>query len=163
MSINRVIINSSPLIVLFKSQQAELLPQLFAQILVPEGVFAEVTIAGEDDAASKQLPRVSWIQRVEITTIAPEVAAWDLGNGESQVLSLALKTLGNSAAIVDDRAARRCGQVLGITTIGTGGILIKAKRRGLIKSVSQGIEALRDAGLWLSDNVVNLLKQQAGE
>ncbi len=25
------------------------------------------------------------------TTIAPEVAAWDLGNGESQVLSLALK------------------------------------------------------------------------
>lgn len=163
MSINRVIINSSPLIVLFKSQQAELLPQLFAQILVPSGVFEEVTQAGEDDAASRQLPRVSWIQRVEITTIAPEVAAWDLGRGESQVLSLALKTLANSAAIVDDRAARRCGQVLGITTIGTGGILIRAKRRGLIKSVSEGIEALRDAGLWLSDNVVNLLKQQAGE
>ncbi|MBW4592454.1 MAG: DUF3368 domain-containing protein [Brasilonema angustatum HA4187-MV1] len=162
MSINRIIINSSPLIVLFKSQQAELLPQLFAEILVPSGVFEEVTIAGEDDAASRQLPRVSWIQRVEMTTIAPEVAAWDLGNGESQVLSLALKTL-DCAAIVDDRAARRCGQVLGITTIGTGGILIRAKRRGLIKSVSEGIEALRDAGLWLSDNVVNLLKQQAGE
>jgi predicted nucleic acid-binding protein len=136
---------------------------LFAQILVPEGVFEEVTIAGEDDAASRQLPSVSWIQRVEVPTITPEVAAWDLGNGESQVLSLALKTSVNSAAIVDDRAARRCGQVLGITTIGTGGILIRAKRRGLIKSVSSGIEALRNAGLWLSDNVVNLLKQQAGE
>jgi predicted nucleic acid-binding protein len=163
MSINRVIINSSPLIVLFKSQQAELLPQLFAEILVPSGVFEEVTMSGEDDAASRQLPGISWIKRVEITALAPEVAAWDLGKGESQVLSLALKTSANSAAIVDDRAARRCGQALGITTIGTGGILIRAKRRGLIKNVSSGIEALRDAGLWLSDSVVNLLKQQAGE
>ncbi|MEH2446115.1 MAG: hypothetical protein V7K18_10090 [Nostoc sp.] len=30
-------------------------------------------------------------------------------------------------------------------------------------SVFPGIQALRDAGLWLSDTVVNLLKQQAGE
>ncbi len=162
MSINRVIVNSSPLIVLFKSQQAELLPQLFASILVPEGVFEEVTMVGENDAASRQLPSVSWIQRVEITVIAPEVAAWDLGNGESQVLSLALKTP-DVAAIVDDRAARRCGQALGITTIGTGGLLVRARRRGLINSISSGIEALRDAGLWISDNMVNLLKQQAGE
>ncbi|MDZ7954701.1 hypothetical protein [Nostoc sp. DedQUE09] len=57
------------------------------------------------------------------------VAAWDLGKGESQVLSLALKN-SDCAAIVDDRAARRCGQALGITTIRTGGLLILAKRRG---------------------------------
>ncbi|MFN6479286.1 hypothetical protein [Nostoc sp. DedQUE07] len=38
------------------------------------------------------------------------------------------------AAIVDDRATRRCGQALGINTIGTGGLLILAKRRGLIPS-----------------------------
>jgi predicted nucleic acid-binding protein len=69
MSINRVIVNSSPLIVLFKSQQAELLPQLFPGILVPEGVFAEVTMAGEDDAAARQLPNVAWIQTVKVTSI----------------------------------------------------------------------------------------------
>ena len=86
MVIERVIVNSSPLIVLFKSQQAELLPQLFLEILVPEGVFAEVTMAGEDDAAARQLPNVAWIQTVEVTSIVPEVAAWDLGKGESQVL-----------------------------------------------------------------------------
>ncbi|MEH1791879.1 DUF3368 domain-containing protein [Nostoc sp.] len=33
-----------------------------------------------------------------------------------------------------------------------------AKRRGLIPSISPGIQALRDAGLWLSDTLVNLLK-----
>ncbi len=35
MSINCVIINSSPLIVLLKSQQAQLIPQLFTEVLVP--------------------------------------------------------------------------------------------------------------------------------
>ena len=102
------------------------------------------------------------MQRVEVNTIAPVVAAWDLGKGESQVLSLALKN-SDCAAIVDDRAARRCGQALSINTIGTGGLLILAKRRGLIPSISPGIQALRDASLWLSDTLVNLLKQQAGE
>lgn len=160
MSINRAIINSSPLIVLLKSQQAQLIPQLFTEILVPSGVFEEVTT--KDDVASMQLPSISWIQIVEVNTIAPLVAAWDLGKGESQVLSLALKN-SDCAAIVDDRAARRCGQALGVRTIGTGGLLILAKRRGLIPSISPGIQALRDAGLWLSDTLVNLLKQQAGE
>ncbi|MFQ4141752.1 DUF3368 domain-containing protein [Chlorogloeopsis sp. ULAP02] len=162
MPINRIIINSSPLIVLFKSQQAQLLPQLFTEIVVPEGVFQEVTKGGEDDTASRQLPTVSWIQRVEIDSIAPEVAAWDLGTGESQVLSLALKNL-DCAAIVDDRAARRCALSLSIITIGTGGLLILAKRRELISSISPGIQALRNAGLWLSDNIVNILKHQAGK
>ncbi|WP_375497411.1 DUF3368 domain-containing protein [uncultured Nostoc sp.] len=155
MSINCVIINSSPLIVIWKSQQVQLLPQLFTEIIVPLGVFEEVTT--KDDAALTLLPNITWIQTVEVNTINPVVAAWDLGKGESQVLSLALKN-SDCAAIVDDRATRRCGQALGINTIGTGGLLILAKRRGLIPSISPGIQALRDAGLWLSDTLINLLK-----
>jgi len=77
-------------------------------------------------------------------------------------LSLSLKTP-DCGAIVDDRAARRCAQSLGIVTLGTGGVLVLAKRRGLIPTVSSRIQLLRDAGLWLSDDLVNLLKQQAGE
>ena len=163
MLIERVVINSSPLIVLFKSQQANLLPQLFTEILVPQAVWDEITTANTEDAASIQLPSVSWARKVEVEATAPEVAAWDLGKGESSVLSQSLLTSANSAAIIDDRAARRCAQTLGIVTIGTGGLLILAKRRGLITSVSPRIQALRDAGLWMSDSLVNLLKIQAGE
>jgi predicted nucleic acid-binding protein len=162
MLINRIVINSSPLIVLFKSKQAKLLPQLFTEILVPEGVFQEVTQGVKDDIAATELPNTSWITVVKIDDIIPEVAAWDLGKGESQVLSLAYQKSGY-VAIVDDRAARRCGQSLDIMTMGTGGLLILAKRRGLIASISPGIEALRDAGLWMSDSIVNILKTQAGE
>lgn len=162
MLIKRVVINSSPLIVLFKSEQADLLPQLFSEIIVPGGVWDEITAADKNDPASRQLSGVTWAQQVEISNVAPEVAAWDLGKGESEVLSFALKN-SDFAAIIDDRAARRCSQALGIITIGTGRLIILAKQRGLIPSVSPRIQALQDAGLWLSDNIVNLLKQQAGE
>jgi predicted nucleic acid-binding protein len=42
-------------------------------------------------------------------------------------------------------------------------MIVLAKRRGLIPSVLNPIQALRNAGLWLSDDLVNLLKRQAGE
>ncbi len=158
----RAIVNASPLIVLFKSQQAELLPQLFAEILVPDAVWKEITAAGQEDLAARKLPQVSWAQQLEPEEIAPAVNAWDLGNGESAVLSLAMKTT-NCRAIIDDRAARRCAKTLGIKTLGTGGILLLAKRQGLISAVFPRIQALRDAGLWLSPDLVDLLKQQAGE
>jgi predicted nucleic acid-binding protein len=63
MSINQVVVDASPLIVLFKSQQAELLPQLFSDICLPQAVYKEVT-ATKDDPASQQLPDTSWLNIV---------------------------------------------------------------------------------------------------
>jgi len=63
----------------------------------------------------------------------------------------------NCVAVIDDRAARRCSQSMGIITIGTGRVLILAKQREIISSVSSRIQTLREAGLWLSDNLVALL------
>ncbi len=53
MPIERVVINASPLIVLFKSQLADLLPQLFTEILVPKAVWDEVVIDSISDVASE--------------------------------------------------------------------------------------------------------------
>ena len=54
MLIRQIIINASPLIVLFKSQQAYFLPQLFEEILVPAGIWQEVS-SKPDDVAAKDL------------------------------------------------------------------------------------------------------------
>lgn len=83
MPVDRVVVNASPLIVLFKSGQADLLPQLFHEILVPHAVWDEVII-GNTDRAAQQLPDADWIQRVDVE-ISPAIAAWDLGTGESAV------------------------------------------------------------------------------
>ena len=147
-----------------KTVLIELPETLFSALRKPPNEFVkEMRIA----AAVKwyeleQLPQVNWGQKIEEITITPEVAGWDLGKGEAEVLSF---TFNNPtyAAIVDDRAAKNCAKALGIITLGTGGVLLLAKRRGLIPNISPRLEALRNSGLWLSDTVINLLKQQAGE
>lgn len=161
MRIDAVVINASPLITLFRSGQAELLPRLFDRIVVPEAVWHEVAVDEWEDMAARELGNQSWPVREEIDS-SPRVAAWALGAGETAVLSHALANP-PLRAVIDDMDALRCAQALGIPFLGTGGILILAKRRGLLTSVSDGIEKLRNAGLWLSDDVVRILKTQAGE
>jgi len=85
---------------------------------------------------------------------APEaIAAWDLGPGESSVLTWALHRPG-TAVIIDDLAARRCARALGIPLTGTLGVVLRAHRRGLVPDSRAVIERLRSAGMWLSDAAV---------
>lgn len=85
-----------------------------------------------------------------------------LVTGESAVLTFAFKNPGFHA-IIDDKAERRCAKTLGIKTLGTGGLLILAKRSGLIASVASGLANLRNSGLWISDELERLLLREAGE
>jgi predicted nucleic acid-binding protein len=71
--IDRVIVNASPLIVLFKARLTDLLPRLFDEILVPAAVWNEVIEGITMDAAAKELPSASWAIRVEVSTISPTI------------------------------------------------------------------------------------------
>lgn len=160
MRIEKVVINSSPLIVLFRSGQAGLLPQLFKSVVVPEQVYEEVT-AGKEDNAAMALPQSPWVERKRVD-ISLSVAAWNLGTGESAVFSFALQEPAYRA-VVDDLAARRCALAMEVQTIGTAGLLVLAKRRKLIRSVSGRLLKLREAGLYLSDSVIRMIFHEAGE
>lgn len=160
MRIEAVVINASPLIVLFRSGQADLLPRLFSRIVVPEAVWREV-MDEHKDATARGLVKQTWPIRENVVTSA-RVEAWNLGRGETAVLSYALAHP-PIRAVIDDRDARRSAQALGISMLGTGGVLLLAKRRGLLASVTEGLIKLRDAGLWLSEDIVQLIKTQAGE
>lgn len=161
MRIDAVVINASPLITLFRSGQANLLPRLFTQIVVPEAVWQEVVVDEWDDQAARELRNQSWPLRMPVLS-SPRVAAWELGPGETAVLSHALANP-PLRAVIDDMDARRCAKTLNIPMLGTGGLLVLAKRRGLLPSVAEGVSKLRDAGLWLSEEIVQILKAQAGE
>jgi len=162
MPIDHVVINASPLIILFKAHLEDLLPKLFNDIHVPQAVLSEVTDVDYEDESVAGIKYAGWAKQAFIDHFLPDISAWDLGAGESEVLTFAFQNPGFHA-IIDDKAARRCAKTLGIKTLGTGGLLILAKRRGLIASVSSGLEKLRQSGLWISDELDDLLLKEAGE
>jgi predicted nucleic acid-binding protein len=88
--------------------------------------------------------------------------SWDLGEGESTVLAIALKNA-EYWAVIDDREARRCAASIGCRYTGTVGIVLLAKKRGVIKSVRESLLSLQNAGLWLSEPFVAEACRRAGE
>jgi uncharacterized protein len=59
--------------------------------------------------------------------------------------------------------ARRIARLQSLQFTGTIGVLVRAKQVGLLSAISPVISALREAGLWLSDELVNEVLIQAGE
>lgn len=152
MRIERVVINASPLITLFRAGLHPLLPQLFPDLVVPEAVWAEVVNRTYNDPATRGLPEAAWaIKRP--AAISPDVTAWGLGAEETAVLSFAQQNR-NYTAIVDDRQARRCARVLNIALMGTAAVVVLARRRGLIDSTEDILRRLQGAGLWLSEALI---------
>jgi predicted nucleic acid-binding protein len=158
----RVIVNASPLIFLCKSGLHNLLPQVYTEVIVPTPVWDEILAGGTSDPAAQLLPVLGWLNQQDVTTTNQIVTDWNLGAGESSVLHLAA-SLSGYRVMLDDAAARACAKTLGIKYIGTGGFLVQAKQHGLIPSVSDALNEVIDAGLWISENIIDLLKQQAGE
>jgi len=162
MLINRVVVNASPLICLFRSGLEELFPSLFNDIVVPESVIKEVTAKGETDFAAQALISLPWIRGMSDAPVDPRVTGWDLGSGESAVLSFALRNP-DYWAVLDDREARRCALSLQCHCIGTIGMIVLAKKRGLIRSVGETLRRLQNAGFWLSEAFLNEICEKVGE
>ena len=61
-----LITDSSPLIVLLKSDLEYILPKLFEQIIVPEKVWEEILAGKSNDVAKQKPPQLSWAKRTPI-------------------------------------------------------------------------------------------------
>jgi predicted nucleic acid-binding protein len=157
-----IVVNASPLIALFRVGLGRILGELWGEVLVPESVWQEVTRAGKTDAAAIGLPQANWAKRTPDVTEPPLVTAWDLGAGESSVLSLAMD-MPAARVILDDAQARKCAQALGLKLSGTGGILVLAKHRELIDSVSEALEHLATVGFRISSQIQSKLISLADE
>lgn len=158
----RWVVNASPLILLGKIGHLTLLPKLCAELVIPTGVAAEVRKGGADDVASLWLDVSARTNILDASVVPPLVTAWDLGAGESEVLAWALAHR-NFVAILDDRVARRCAQVLQIPVRGTLGIIVLAKTQGHISSANPLLDALIAAGMRVSPEVRAEALMLAGE
>jgi len=157
------IFNASPLILLGKINQLHLIEQLSPGFRIPLPVVTEIGAGPAND------PTIQWLSSASITNhfveapqTPPFLAQWDLGAGETAVLSLALSDI-DSAVILDDLAARKFAMTYDVPLLGTLGLLIRAKHHGLIDQLAPIIRLLKAAGANLSESVIAHAMKLAGE
>ena len=159
-----LVFNASPIIVLAKARLLDRLIALGDPSVVPHAVAEEVSrVENSNDPARVWLqnPPTS-VQLVPSPPVAPFLAAWDLGDGESAVISSA-NGIPDAVAVLDDLAARRCAQAHGIKVMGTIGLILMAKRRKLIQTVAPALEAVENAGLFIAPRHLAEIRSKAGE
>lgn len=133
--------NSSPIQYLFQCNLLDLLPSLFDRVIIPEAVVAEISEGRGLGVTLPVMDALPWacVRAPKDPALLPLVT--DLGQGEREVLALALASPG-SLVILDDGLARRYAAHLGLRLIGTLGVLVRAKRQGLITAVAPVLDQL---------------------
>lgn len=156
------VVNASPLIFLTGAGLADLAQLAGAPVQIPRAVVEEIERFGPTDAAAVAVKRLDWLVLVDSGTAPAIIERWDLGSGETSVLTWAYAHPGTTA-ILDDLAARRCANSLGIPIRGTLGLILTAKRRRIIPQARPVLEQLRAEGMYLSDAVMNRALETVGE
>jgi predicted nucleic acid-binding protein len=157
-----VISNTSPLYYLHRVNRIDLLRQLYNTVLIPPAVERELAEGRRLGFDAPDTASLRWlkIRPVQSRALVPIVV--DLGAGEAEAIALGLENPG-SLLLLDDHLARQIARLQGLTYTGTLGVLVKAKQMGLIPSVKQLIEMLRQEGMWITDAVVQTVLDLAGE
>jgi predicted nucleic acid-binding protein len=141
------ILNASPIILLGKAGLLCTISPLADLWIVPDGVTSEIESKRPIAQYLDELGSAAKVTKESVQFIHPLIASWDLGKGESEVLSLAMQKGANVKVILDDLQARKCAKLLDIELIGSLGLLIRAKQVGLVKAVKPEINKLIDVGI----------------
>ena len=143
----KAVSNSSVLIALSGIGQLSLLERRFVEgVLIPDAVWHEVVEVGGDRPGAVEVQATTWIRRrsVEDQDYVRLLCA-ELDTGEAEAIVLARQEQAD-IVLLDEKEARRVARRLGMHMLGTVGLLIWARREGLIPSLREQLRALREEG-----------------
>ncbi len=158
----KVIVNSTPLIVLCGIGKLDVLQDLYQEIMIPSAVYQEVT-AIEDSACMQIKNADSWIHVESIRDNSEKkMYKAKLHAGEVEVMILAQEQKAD-LVIIDDNAAKKTAKYLGLTVTGTLGVLLKAKNKGIVQEVAPLLVEMKRNGFYVDSVIETIVLEQAGE
>ncbi len=145
----KVVVDTSALIALSNISRLDLLRKLFAEVIVPRAVAEEY---GE--------PLPEWIRVLDVKNKQMVQILLELiHRGEAEAVALAIEVKG--IIILDDKKAQSIARRLGLKVMGTVGILLLAKKQGLINNIEVEISKLLETSFYLSQEVVAKVLEEA--
>lgn len=160
--------DASPLIFLTKVDCFDLLKTLFHKVSIPHQVYIDVVVKGKTKAGAKEVNKAisdTWVEVIEIKEkdkVEKLREAWKIHQGETEAIVLA-QSLSASQLLADDDKAVSKARNLKITVIRTPGILLLAKRMGLISKVKGKIDRLLEEGYWMTSKEYEAFLKEANE
>jgi predicted nucleic acid-binding protein len=101
MASDRWVVNASPLILLGKVEQIQMLGALAGEIAVPRAVIREVSAKSDGARTVQTLTAIKSTIVVDDEVPPASILSWDLGPGETQVISHAVIHSANRVVIDD--------------------------------------------------------------
>ncbi len=152
--------NTTPLIALSSINQLDLLKKLFGKIFLVQEVVDECAAGGPINVPD--LSNLGWIKIVESTNCENNHLLLELDKGEKFTLHMA-REMEAHRVIIDEKIGRNIAEYMGLSVIGTLGILLNAKRNKLLPSFSECVLSMRSQGIYYHALLVRKLIKEAGE
>lgn len=156
-----VIADTTPVISLLKIKRLDLLQKLFGEVFIPDAVYKELTSDKRFASEAYAVTNASYIRAVSVSNpgavrILRMAEGLDQGESEAIVLTDELQA---DVLLMDEAKGRAVSGRMGITVMGTVGILISAYEDGLITSeeARMCIDGLQKSGRHIGERHYRML------
>jgi predicted nucleic acid-binding protein len=156
-----VICDSSPIIALAICNQLDLLDQLFNEVIIPKHVYKELTLPGKLE--TKKIMAWAESKMIEVKNKnLMNVFNTILDAGESEAMALYWEKEAD-ILLIDEKKGRKIASYNGMKIIGTLGILLLSKQKGLLTAVKPLLDLLQQTNIRISDNLYQKTLELASE
>jgi predicted nucleic acid-binding protein len=155
-----VVSDATCLIGLSKIDYLYLLMDMFKVIYIPEAVYKETVIQGEDKLGVSKIKSAEWIKPNPIEDkLAVELLEANLSRGEAETIVLA-KEMKAGLVILDEKEARKIAIISNLNVVGTLGILRQARSEGRIDDIIAVVDRLREVKFWIADKLYQQILEE---
>lgn len=149
-----IVADAGPLIGLAIAGRFEILGALFKKVLIPQAVLEELQIEASRPGsfALSKAKEEGWLSTEDVPedTDMTQLAEL-LDRGEAEAIVLAQSR--DARLLIDERKGRAVARRRGVGVIGTGGVLLLAKREHVIDQIAPILDELASHGYRLSDEL----------
>lgn len=139
-----IVSDTSPIANLIVVGYVDLLPQLFGDIVIPDVVYQELLANGENHPITQTMMMVNWLDVQSVKDQSQVIVLerdrrLDLGEATAIVLAIELQA---TQLLINERLGRAEAKRQGLKITGILGVLLAAKRQGLIPTVRPILDQL---------------------
>jgi len=162
-----VVADTGPLIALGRVECLKLLHDLYQDVLIPPAVRDELHLGSERPGArqSAEALEQGWLQVQELSAGLAQALSdlmLVLDPGEAEAILLA-EEMNCKFLLIDERKGRAIANRRGVPVVGIAGVLLAAKKRGLIDAVMPILQNMEQAGYRMSAGLTKEIARLARE